>query len=208
MIAPYDFNIPAYSGCYANPRVAMDKRHVFIVHQILKSWPFKHALELGSYNGASATAFVEAINSGSPMEATFCDVSVTASLENVIRNCAGRDVLTCNPSWQVLASPEPFDFILVDANHDLASVSRELEYLLPRRPLCVMAHDTNATAAGYPAAEGAKLLADSFRRYNGYHCIEDCKMREGEETQRGLFFATTDPALFDVGHAAFEKYND
>jgi hypothetical protein len=78
--------------------------------------------------------------------------------------------------------------------------------LIRRRPLCVMAHDTNATAAGFPLCEGALLLKRTFESLPGYQCIEDCKTREGERTHRGLFLATRDPDLFQVAEAAFAAW--
>lgn len=202
---PYTFTGP-YARCYDVPLMAMDPRHVFIIHDILRSWPFKSALELGSFDGASSTAFIEAINEGSEMVATFCDVQLRPSLSDVIGNCTGHARMTKQPSVSVLDSLEEFDFILVDANHDLASVTQEVARLLVRKPLCVMAHDTNATEAGYQLAEGAKMLADTFRALPEYHCAEDAKDREGEQTNRGLFFATTDQELFKIAIKIFANW--
>lgn len=207
---PYAFSAPAYQNCYSIPDMAMDPRHVFVVHEILKVWPFKHALEIGSFCGASSTAFVEAINAGSQMVATFCDTQITRSLLDVAGNCKHpeRARLTKDPSTHVLDCDEEFDFILVDAGHDLESVRHELGRLLIRKPLCVMAHDTNATAAGYPHAEGAKLLADTFRAWPEYRCIEDAEKRPAEQTHRGLFFATTDARLFELAKGIFKQYSE
>ncbi len=201
---PYAFAGP-YARCYSVPDMAMDPRHVFIVHEILKAWRFKNALELGSFCGASSTAFVEAINSGSQMVATFCDTSPTASLWDVVGNCIdpARARVTKDPSYQVLEADEDFDFVLVDADHTLAGVLPELHRLIVRKPLCVMAHDTSATANGYQHAEGAELLKRAFLLHPEYRCIEDAERRDGEQTHRGLFFATTDLELHDV---ALEVY--
>lgn len=204
---PFEFT-GAYANCYINPDVAMDQRHVFILYEILSSWPFKSALELGSFWGASSTAFVEAINSGSEMTATFCDINVSNGLRSVMSNCKHQDRvrLAANLSSHVLSSADPFDFVLVDAFHDTASVTPELEQLMIRKPLCVMAHDTNATAAKYPHAEGAEMLKRAFEDLPEYHCFEDCERRAGERTERGLFLATTDVRLFRVACGAFGKW--
>jgi hypothetical protein len=212
-VNPYEFS-GAYEGCYADPGGAMDKRHVYTVHDILAAWPFQNALELGSYRGASSTAFIEAINGGAKMTATFSEIAPLSSLHEVIGNCRHpeRVRLTKEPSWNVLESFDHFDFVLVDAYHGIAPVKRELQGLLVRRPLCIMAHDTNATDAGYEKAEGAKLLGETIRGLPGYFgfplydCIEDAKRRNGEGTERGLFFATTDNNLFKVARRAFDKW--
>jgi predicted O-methyltransferase YrrM len=203
---PFEFYLN-YARCYAVPEVAMDKRHVYLLHDILHSWPFQNALEIGSFNGASSTAFVEAINEGSPMTATFCDVCPTHSLMDVARYCRfpARARITKQPSCEVLDSGEPYDFILVDGNHDAESVAKELMRLIVRKPLCVMAHDTSATETGYPACEGAKLLKDTFRSMN-WECLEDSDRRGGERTERGLFFATQNSELFDHAYDAFCRW--
>jgi hypothetical protein len=195
---PYTFDVPAYQGCYDFAASATDKRHVYMIHDLLMAWSFEHTLEIGCFFGASSTAFVEAINRGSRMDATFCDVSISDSLYTVLNNCQhpSRVHLTPQPSWQVLDSEEPWDFIFVDASHDIDTVTLEIKRLLRRRPLCVMAHDTNATAAGFSKCEGAELLKRTFQTDPGYLCIEDDAHRPGEATHRGLFLATTSPELY------------
>lgn len=213
MNSPYSFD-GAYAHCYDHRAMCMDERHVYIIHEILRAWPFQNAVELGSFWGASTTAFVEAINAGSAMAATICEVSPSSSLTSVLANCKHPKQIreTRELSWDVLAAMEHFDFVLVDANHDLESVSRELSLLLVRRPLCIMAHDTNATAAGYPKCEGAEHLKKTITELPGYfgsplyQTLEDCAKREGEQTERGLFFATTEPQLFRAAKTAFEKW--
>jgi predicted O-methyltransferase YrrM len=202
---PYEFYL-AYARCFACPQTAMDKRHIFMLYDVLRAYPFEQALEIGCFNGASSTAFVEAINKGAPFRATFCDVSPTHSLSAVINNCRKPDQVrfTQQPSWMVLDTNEPFDFIFVDAAHDLDSVSLEIKHLVRRRPLCVMAHDTNATAAGYSKCEGAERLKRTFQDHPDYFYTEDNANREGERTERGLFLATTDRSLWLKALAAFE----
>ncbi len=205
---PYAFAGP-YAGCYFMPEVSMDARHVFMLHDILCLGHFSEALELGSFSGASSTAFIEAINIEHLDRVTFCDVSIQESLVDVVLNCRFKDRtrVTPQPSWVVLNSKEPFDFVLVDAAHDAESVGLELKHLLRRRPRCVMAHDTNATAEGYSACEGAQMLKRSFESHPDYLCIEDSQRRPGERTERGLFFATTDEELYRIAREVFNKWS-
>jgi hypothetical protein len=193
---PYVFHM-AYARCFAVPETAMDKRHVFMLYDVLRSFPFEQALEIGCFNGASSSAFVQAINEGAPFRATFCDVAVTHSLMAVVGNCRNPDQvrITSQPSWMVLDTNEPFDFVLVDAAHDTESVSLEIKHLLRRKPLCVMAHDTSATEHGYSKCEGAELLKKTFTAHPEYHVVEDAIKRPGERTERGLFLATTSKRL-------------
>lgn len=204
---PYEFT-GAYAGCYRDGLAAMDKRHVFLLHEILLAWPFKWVVELGSFAGASSTAFVEAINRGASLTATFSEVSIQDSLVDVLKNCKdmSRIRLTRMPSWMVLDTDEPFDFVFVDAAHDMDTVSLEVKKLLRRRPLCVMAHDTSSTDNGHSKCEGAKFLADTFRSQSDYLCLEDNRRRAGERTERGLFFATKDKGLFEIAKGIYDKY--
>ncbi len=206
-VAPYFFT-NAYAGCYPDDVIPMDQRHVFILYDILRAWPFQSALELGSYCGASSTAFVEAINRGSPMQATFCDTQVTDSLMAVLQNCTYQERIGCAtiPSWEVLKKEYDFDFVLVDACHDLISVGWEIEQLQRRRPLCIMGHDTSATMNGYEKCEGAQKLRGIFGGCEGYWSLEDNAKREGEKTERGLFFATTNRELFGLAEEVFKKW--
>lgn len=204
---PYAFTGP-YAKCYTHASSAIDERHVYILADILASWPFKAALELGCLYGASTTAFIEAINGGSEMVATFCDVDLTQSLVAVLGSCrfADRIAVTRDHSWDVLDSPEDFDFVLHDAGHDPKSISLELDLLVKRRPLCFMAHDTNASAAGYVACDGSELLKRTFEQMPDYQCIEDCQHRDGERTERGLFLATRDAELFALAQSIYERW--
>jgi hypothetical protein len=196
---PYSFDQPAYASCKAGDPTAMDRRHIFVLHEILMAWPFKNVLEIGCHMGASSTAFVEAMNAGAQFGTTFCDVVVRDSLWSVLKNgtpeVQKRSLVCQQPSWWVLDTKDEFDFIFVDGAHDMDSVSVEVKKLLRRQPLCIMAHDTNATAVGHPACEGAKFLKDTFWCLPGYRCMEDCERRPGEATHRGLFFATTNSEL-------------
>jgi hypothetical protein len=109
-------------------------------------------------------------------------------------------------STGVLGSLEDFDFIFVDGNHDIKSVAPEVEHLMRRRPLCVMAHDTNNTKMGRQLSEGALHLKETFMAQPDYLCIEDCTSRFSEETDRGLFFATTNATLCGVARDVYAKW--
>lgn len=206
--APYLFAGP-YARCYANRDMAMDERHVFMLYSMLTERTWKNALELGSFCGASSTAFIEAVNQGTIGQATFCDFDLREPLLDVLGNCLYPDRirLTKEPSWNVLESPEDFDFILVDANHDLESVTKELDRLLIRKPLCVMAHDTNAMRMGYRKCDGAHHLKRTFQQHPDYYCIEDAASRKGEQTERGLFLATTSPDLSRLAREVFRVWS-
>lgn len=199
MIAPYEFEND-------EPVIAMDKRHIYLLHDILCAGHFRSALEIGCAYGASTTAFVQAMKVIPEMRVTLCDIFITKSVKGMTQDCGDRLVTLQTPSVEVLESPREFDFICVDGAHDMATVSAETELLLQRKPLVVMAHDTSATLAGYEKAEGAEYLKRRFMLEPGYLCLEDNLFRDSEATERGLFFATTSEVMFSIAQERFKRW--
>jgi hypothetical protein len=91
----------------------------------------------------------------------------------------------------------PFDLVLVDGNHDLDSVTEEIEALDANPPLIIVAHDVCSTAAGYPYCEGAALLHQHLRDA-GWLITVDAEDRVGEATKRGMLVATRDAAIHQI----------
>jgi hypothetical protein len=203
---PYSFDGP-YSRVFAAPEESMDPRHIYTVHEILANGGFKRALEIGCLNGASATAFVEAMKLDEELQSYFCDVQITGSLWQVLLDGdISRTCVSCQTSVGILQDGPEFDFVLVDGAHDLETVKQEVALLMKRKPRCIMAHDTSAAENGYEGAEGPRFLRDQFVDNLDYYCLEDRARRDGERTERGLFFATTDESLFEIAKQAFEKF--
>ena len=127
---PYSFDQPAYDLCFRDPAEAMDKRHIFIVHQILASWLFVvGALELGSWLARELLRrLLRRSTAGRRCGRHSAMCQVTQGLQNVVNNCknfAGGGWTIANlPSWELLPREDQYDFILVDAYHDIQSVSR------------------------------------------------------------------------------------
>jgi hypothetical protein len=137
--APYSFDIPAYAGCFALPEVAMDRRHIFMLHDILCAWPFKSALEIGQLQrrvidgvrrsdqpgqalGESAALFLRRVGERQP-DGRGAELPRTDRVQNHPAAVVGGAGF----------SKEPFDFVLVDGAHDIDSVSLEMKRLLKRR---------------------------------------------------------------------------
>lgn len=211
MQSPYEFT-GNYAFCYRNPRNCMDKRHVYTLFDILCSVPFKSALEVGCADGASSTAFVEAMKRTDDLRCTFVDPRITQSLIDVVdsQRDSTRALIVQGTSYDVLRSPEtyggPFDFVCLDGNHDYESVAAEIALVNRTNLLGIAGHDTSATVAGYPKAEGAELLKRTVMFDWGWYCIEDNQKREGEETQRGLFFGTPSREVYKRAVAAFRRH--
>lgn len=197
----YTFDGP-YADCYRCPSNCIDKRHAYLLHDILRSGMFCRALEIGCADGASSTAFIEAVNRTTLLRVTLCDVQLTNSLVSVAMNAddTERVIVANKPSTEVLADPQqhggPFDFVFVDGNHDFASVKAEYDLLRVAKPLAICAHDTSATLAGYPKAEGAEYLKRAIALEWGWLTLEDNIRRPDEATERGFFFATPNTEIY------------
>ena len=69
-----------------------------------------------------------------------------------------------------------------------------------------MAHDTNLmNLTEQSEAEGSKLIAEVLSSHRDYFSIEDKEEREGEQTDRGFFFASTEKENYEIAKNIFEE---
>ena len=184
---------------------SLDRRHLFWLFDVLAAGRFQHALEIGCLNGASSTAFVEALNRYLLQRATFCDIDLRDALRSVLSQARNPERVQTYPGKSIdllRESTETFDFVFVDGDHRLENVRQETELLIQRQTPCVMAHDTNVQSFGYDDCDGTPYLKWRFQTTAPYYCLEDNAARPGEDTGRGLFFATTSLALFESARAS------
>jgi hypothetical protein len=206
---PAPFDITSYpKEAWSKAGSAIDRRHLFWMYEVLAASGFQHALEIGCFNGASSTIFVEAINRGLLQRATFCDVAIKPSLREVLQRCQYPDRIEIveGPSVEPLKQRKDFDCVLVDGDHSTANVREEVDLLLGYRPRLVMTHDTNAFVCGYTDCTGPLLLKWRFQTTAPYQCLEDNVPRPGEDTGRGLFLATTSPEVFEHARTALATW--
>jgi ADP-heptose:LPS heptosyltransferase/SAM-dependent methyltransferase len=188
---------------------SVDPRHLFWMFDILAAGKFQHALEIGCLNGASSTAFVEAINRELLQRATFCDINLRASFRSVVDRAVNRELVHTYEGRSIdllTDSTKAYDFVFLDGDHRLESVRPEVELLIEKRTLCVMAHDTNVHTFGYGDCDGTPYVKWRFQTAPGYYCLEDNVSRPGEDTRRGMFFATTSLDLFEAARASLRKW--
>lgn len=206
---PYEYTGP-YARCYEDRQNCIDERHAYIIHELLLAGQFHNVLELGGYMGASSAAFLEAQQKAPSMKVTLCDMQVGTQLREMANHHLSPLVYIKEMlSTEALADWLDYDLVFVDASHDLLSVSLELPHLIRWKPRCIVAHDTSATDHGYECAEGAALLRRALLldpEYSKY-TYEDDRRREGEETHRGLFMATTDPKFYLRAVEIFQQWS-
>jgi hypothetical protein len=116
------------------------------------------------------------------------------------------DVRTSADAIYLLRQSESFVFVFLDGDHRLSNVREELELLPERQPRCVMIHDTNSQAAGYPDCEGPPLFKWRLQTTAPYLCLEDNAPRPGEDTWRGMFLDTTSVELFEAARTSLQKW--
>tara|TARA_R110000868_G_C10831439_1_gene759408 strand:- start:656 stop:1279 length:624 start_codon:yes stop_codon:yes gene_type:complete len=181
----------------------IDQTHIRLLNSILTVGQFNHALEIGSFDGASAVAFIAAINDESLKRVDFCDPNFQPRFYDVLQMCSRQNDVTLHycPSNQAICPK--YDCVFVDGDHRLEIVSEEARMLIESNIQTVIAHDTNASNVGFRMCEGAGYLMQHLVE-NGYSVIQDCIDRPGERTDRGFMFATKDTTLFESVRPLFQ----
>ncbi|HUQ69982.1 MAG TPA: class I SAM-dependent methyltransferase [Planctomycetaceae bacterium] len=199
-----------YPRIWECPQASVDPRHIFWLFDLLNAARFRQALEIGCLNGASSTAFVEAINRGTLGYATFCDIDIRETLQDVLSQCRHphQTATFTGRSADLLRQKTGFDFVFVDGDHRLETVREEVDLLLEQRPICVMAHDTSAQIIGLEGCGGLPYLKWRFQTAAPYLCLEDNAPRPGERTQRGMFLATTSTDVFEIARASLQRWGE
>jgi len=160
----------------------MDKRHVEFIYDIIMASKFRTLLEIGCHTGCSTSAIIQALKDGCKTEVHLCDPDDNEILKKMI----GETKITrhMNDSLRVIPQRE-WDLVIVDGDHSLKQVSRELGLLLYYEVPTIIAHDVT-----YPSCDGAVYLSEALRVHPDYKCAIDSMKRENEYTHRGLLYAS------------------
>lgn len=191
-----------------HPYWITDKRHVEIIFEFLMQTDLQRVAEIGCYSGFSTAVFIEALNQGKDFKLHLVDTLPTEQVRRVISMCdkpdnvvfheqAGRDVLQ---KWS------DFDLVFVDGDHSIQGAGSELLMILRNNTPNVMSHDSNLiNLTENWGGEGSELLARALSSHKDYFCLEDKEVREGERTDRGFFFASTEQDKYKIAKGIFEK---
>lgn len=185
----------------------IDVTHIRLLHSILTVGKFNHALEIGSFDGASAIAFIAAINDGVLNKVDFCDPYFQPRFYEIIGKCTKPSSVALNPCYSHDAISSKYDCVFVDGDHRLETVSVEAELLVKNEVATIIAHDVNAMNVGFAGCEGAAFLMQ-YLADNGYDVVYDCKYRPGERTDRGFMFATKVLELYEQVLPLFQAMQD
>lgn len=190
----------------------MDIRHVLILHNILLLQNFQCVLEIGTHHGLSTTAFVEAqMHCGNKLDIHLCDIQFEESARDL---CMGIEKISFHEmkSSDYLQMAPKFDFALLDGSHIAEDVEDEFEYLCLNGIETLMLHDVNTQALPEnketPWYDGPMLLKHKLSASPDWFCVEDSLKRIGENTERGLFLATTQQDIYDEALKIFEYFRN
>ena len=190
-----------------HPDWLTDKRHVEIIYEFLMANDFKRVAEIGSYPGFSTAAFIEALNQGKDFKFHISELAPTRQLKALISLCKKPDniILHVQTGEEVLEHWRDFDFVFIDGDHDVKGAGAELLMILRYGIPNLMAHDTNIYKIDkiYHPCKGAELIARTMKSHKDYYWLEDKEERQGELTDRGLFFATMDENKYNVAKEIF-----
>lgn len=202
---PIDFS--KYSYTRLIPEWCIDERHVNILFHILMRCDFQKVLEVGSLDGASAVAYIEALQQNKTFQLHLCDVEIRPSLLRLVKECPHGDRIFVSQAYSWEAINPSFDFVFVDADHQMEATGRDINRLLECDIPTVAAHDVNSAENGYGGCEGTQLLGRVFSRLRGFEHSVDCALRSGEFTQRGLMVATRDARVHQVASEVFSYWS-
>lgn len=170
--------------------MCMDLRHLAMLHEVsMLGW--SSVLEIGVWNGCSTAALIPAINNGMIKQYHACDIYFKDRFRKVLRRIKNNHYrLHEISSVECLQAARGHDMVIVDGDHSLPTVSKELELILKMGSVkCVVAHDITATDSGYAKCEGAKHLYEELLRIGWLLATDTLDRPPHEQTRRGLLIA-------------------
>jgi hypothetical protein len=203
MITIRQHDMAKYDYTFSSKGMSMDARHINMLYNILINGDFKNVLEIGSFHGASTTAFVEAMKIKSDLNVSICDIVVHPPLRTLLESCQTKERVRFYNTYSKNVINGSYDLIFVDGDHTFNTVKEEVDLLLKHNVETILAHDTNAQIAGYALCEGSHYLGVTLKRL--YDWCEDVKDRPNELTKRGFFACSKNPEKYKVILEVFEQ---
>ena len=164
-----------------------------MIYNLMTSKLFSNVLEIGCLHGYSTHSFVSALKNGYEFKFSICDVNFN---ENVLKMVSDLPIRIFNKKSIHVISPE-FDFIFIDASHDIKSVSEEIEKILDCKTDTVLAHDTFINAEKF---KGAVFLRKVLSNHKDYFHINYYKKIPNDQVHYGMSLFTRRKTVFDFLH--------
>ncbi len=168
----------------------IDDRHCRFICDLMMACDFKDVLEVGPHDGRATSAFLQARKDGKKFRLVVCDIAIRPPLQDLLAEhwaggnlrevqCNSTDLGDAGINWG------QFDLVLIDGDHRLGQVSRELGLCLFHETQTILAHDTGE---GGPA--GSLYLRQALQLHPAYRYRHDQLPRRGEWTGRGFSLFT------------------
>lgn len=181
------FNLGKYDFTRAEDGVAMDDRHIQIIHAIGKTIKPNSILEIGCHHGRSTTALVELLIGGYSNELHLCDLSFTPELLRLIQapHVSSNTILYQRDSSNLPGALfSTIDMVIIDGDHGEQAID-DCAKACSRGVGCIILHDSHSISPYAKGSVTARKMLIQDERY----VFEDNKTREGERTDRGLTIA-------------------
>ena len=174
--------------------MAIDPMHVKALYDIAIACGWRKILELGSFDGYSTSAFVQAKIDKAVRSLVCVDREIRPLLMQVLE-CA-RDGW-CAAQWdtaEAVRETPAGDFVFVDSDHDLATTQREFRAIMDRGWTTIAAHDVGSKGG----CDGPRWMLDELLQTPEWWVLVDEKPRDGMRTDRGLMVATRERRVFEA----------
>jgi hypothetical protein len=180
-----------------NHPAAMDLLHIQLLHaatDLPMTTPMERriAVEIGSFQGASTSALIEAVNQEKFAEFHIVEINPRAELMEIIAKCKFPDRVKLHAKCMWDIEFDRIDFIFIDGDHKYGAFADALTAMsYGAEVICI--HDTNM-----PMNRdfwGSCSLGRIFRRIPGRTHFEDRLARPGCHTHRG--FLVSGPGEMD-----------
>jgi len=170
-----------------NPPWHMDAIHIQQLYRLCERIRPRVVVEVGSYMGASTSAFVEAMKDGLIDKLLCYEIKPTEELIKTRDIASGRGFDATIVEKPYPTAPIYADLILIDADHEHGAVLDTLAAVVMGCPHIVM-HDHNCINVGL-GCRGVDNSVRLLKQRAGWHWHEDTAKRAGMWTHRGLFYA-------------------
>lgn len=166
----------------------LDDCHVQLLFDTLMEVKPKVVVEIGSFRGRSAIAYMEALKAGAKFSLHLIEPSPQASLLRLIEESGFKDRVKLHekPYWELLI---PADFVFVDGDHSWPCIADVLAALTMGVKTIAM-HDTRSHECGYPGTWGSHMVAQMLEASPSRTWVEDAGRRPGMRTERGFGIST------------------